>query len=146
MSIQIKRLLLIQFRLGKARKIYHYVGEFHTIKCNRLEAEYLSDCSIESLEDVPKAAQALLDKGLKQVFYYFRERGRLLRIKRKTRFLPAMRKGRECEWSGMLSLRVLSTGMLSQLNIQEMFNLPQVCHPYHLKVCRLLIHRCHLKK
>ena len=52
----------------KAEKIRPVLGRLHTLKPNRLEAELLSGVPIRCREDVEKAAQALLDTGLRRVF------------------------------------------------------------------------------
>ena len=52
----------------KAEKIRPILGKLHTLKPNKLEAELLSGISIHTMEDVEKAAQALLDTGLRRVF------------------------------------------------------------------------------
>lgn len=54
--------------IGKAKSIKSKIGLFHTLKCNRLEAEYLSDVSINSKDDVKKAADALIKLGVTNVF------------------------------------------------------------------------------
>lgn len=115
-----QKIVIDPVSIGKARKIYHYVGEFHTIKCNRLEAEYLSDCSIESLEDVPKAAQALLNKGLKQVFITLGKEGAYYASKDQQGFLPSYaKKVVNVTGAGDAFTAGIVYGMLSQLNIQE---------------------------
>ena len=52
----------------KAEKIRSILGKLHTLKPNRLEAELLSGVPIRDKADVEKAAQALLDTGLRRVF------------------------------------------------------------------------------
>ena len=52
----------------KAEKLRPILHRIHTLKPNRLEAELLSGVPIRSLEDVPKAARALLDKGVRRLF------------------------------------------------------------------------------
>lgn len=52
----------------KAEKLRPILHRVHTLKPNRLEAELLSGVPIRSLEDVPKAARALLDKGVRRLF------------------------------------------------------------------------------
>ena len=52
----------------KAEKIRPILGKIHTLKPNKLEAELLSGIPIHSDEDLEKAAQALLDTGLRRVF------------------------------------------------------------------------------
>ena len=53
---------------AKAEKIRDLLPYIHTLKPNRLEAELLSGVSIRSKEDVARAAQVLLDRGVQRVF------------------------------------------------------------------------------
>ena len=53
---------------AKAVKLLPILHKIHTLKPNRLEAELLSGVKIENTEDVKKAAQALIDKGIRRVF------------------------------------------------------------------------------
>lgn len=53
---------------AKAIKAKNFIGRFHSIKPNIMEAEILTDMKIESEEDVRKAAQIFIDKGVKRVF------------------------------------------------------------------------------
>ena len=52
----------------KAEKLLPILDRIHTLKPNRLEAELLSGVPINTPEDAPKAAQALLEKGVHRVF------------------------------------------------------------------------------
>ena len=52
----------------KAQKLLPILDRIHTLKPNRLEAALLSGVPINTKEDVPKAAQALLDKGVHRLF------------------------------------------------------------------------------
>ena len=52
----------------KAEKIRPILGKLHTLKPNKIEAELLSGVPIHTMEDVEKAAQALLNTGLRRVF------------------------------------------------------------------------------
>lgn len=52
----------------KAEKLRPILGRIHTLKPNRMEAELLSGVPIRDRADVEKAAQALLDTGLRRVF------------------------------------------------------------------------------
>ena len=52
----------------KAVKLRPILSKIHTLKPNRLEAELLSGIPIRSKEDVAKAAQVLLDMGIRRVF------------------------------------------------------------------------------
>ena len=53
---------------AKAEKLRPILHKLHTLKPNRLEAELLSGVPIRELSDVPRAAQALLDKGVHRLF------------------------------------------------------------------------------
>ena len=52
----------------KAEKLRPILHRIHTLKPNRLEAELLSGVPIREKADVPKAAKALLDKGVQRLF------------------------------------------------------------------------------
>ena len=52
----------------KAEKLMPILDKIHTLKPNRLEAEFLSGVKIKNKEDVATAAKALLDKGVHRVF------------------------------------------------------------------------------
>jgi len=63
-----KRIFIDPVSIGKAKSIKHKLHYFNTLKCNRLEAEYLSDTTIKSKQDVIKAAEILQSKGVKCVY------------------------------------------------------------------------------
>lgn len=52
----------------KAEKLLPILNRIHTLKPNRLEAELLSGIPIREKADVPKAARALLEKGVQRLF------------------------------------------------------------------------------
>jgi pseudouridine kinase len=53
---------------AKATKLHPILGKIHTLKPNRIEAELLSGVKITDDASLEKAAQALLDKGIRRVF------------------------------------------------------------------------------
>lgn len=53
---------------AKAVKVQPILGRLHTLKPNRIEAELLSGVPITDDESLARAAEALLDTGLKRVF------------------------------------------------------------------------------
>ena len=53
---------------AKAEKIRPILGKLHTLKPNRIEAELLSGVKITDGESLRRAAQTLLDTGLRRVF------------------------------------------------------------------------------
>ena len=54
--------------IGKAEKIKDLTGKIHTLKLNRLEAEYLSDLKITDDEGLRRAAGRFLESGVKNLF------------------------------------------------------------------------------
>ena len=52
----------------KAEKLRPILSKIHTLKPNRLEAELLTGIKTETLEDVAKAADKLLEMGIHRVF------------------------------------------------------------------------------
>ena len=53
---------------AKAGKLEPILGRLHTLKPNRMEAELLSGVPIRDEADIEKAAAALLDRGVEQVY------------------------------------------------------------------------------
>lgn len=51
-----------------AERIKPFVGKFHTIKPNRMEAEILSGMAIRTNEDLKRASDVLLEKGVSRIF------------------------------------------------------------------------------
>lgn len=60
---------------AKAEKVKDILPFIHTLKPNHLEAELLSGIKIESDEDVEKAADILIEKGLHRVFISMGSKG-----------------------------------------------------------------------
>ena len=59
----------------KALKIKDFIGKFHTIKPNKLEAEILSGIKISDLDSLKKCSNFFIQKGVKQVFISLGEDG-----------------------------------------------------------------------
>ena len=74
-----------------AAKIKPFVGKFHTIKPNRMEAEILSGVEIRSDDDLKRACSVILEKGVQRIFvslgedgcFYMDQQGRQLHRKLK---------------------------------------------------------------
>lgn len=60
---------------AKCQKVRDLIGYFHTIKPNKLEVEILTGIKINKDEDLNKAAEYLLHKGVKNVFITLGENG-----------------------------------------------------------------------
>ena len=54
--------------VGKAKAIKNLTGKIHTLKMNKLEAEFLSNTEIEGTTGLEKVSAWFLDKGVKRVF------------------------------------------------------------------------------
>ena len=75
-----------------AEKIKPYVGKFHTIKPNRMELEILADMPIRNDDDLKKACEIVLDKGVQRLFvslggdgcFYMDKEGRQMQRKLKS--------------------------------------------------------------
>lgn len=61
-------LFLDPVSVTKAVRAKEFIGRFHTIKPNRMEAEILSGMSIVSESDLEKAGQWFIDQGVQKVF------------------------------------------------------------------------------
>lgn len=53
---------------AKSKKVKEFIGAFHTIKPNRIEAEELSGIKINDREDAKRAIKYFLDLGIQRVF------------------------------------------------------------------------------
>jgi pseudouridine kinase len=53
---------------NKTEKIKNVLHGIHTLKPNIIEAEILSGMKIESMEDLEKATDSIIDKGVKNIF------------------------------------------------------------------------------
>lgn len=54
--------------IGKAKAIKNLTDKIHTLKMNKLEAEFLSNTKIEGIPGLEKTSAWFLDKGVKRVF------------------------------------------------------------------------------
>ncbi|GAK87897.1 pseudouridine kinase [Vibrio ponticus] len=73
----------------KAHKLLPYLGRIHTLKPNKIEAELLSGIKIDSLEQLPEVANALHDKGVKQLLISLGSQGAFSSTATEQRFIPA---------------------------------------------------------
>ncbi len=59
----------------KAEKVKTFIGDFHTIKPNKIEAEKLLGIRINTIDDMKKASMIFIDKGVKKVFLTMGNKG-----------------------------------------------------------------------
>ncbi|MBN2893875.1 MAG: carbohydrate kinase family protein [Bacteroidales bacterium] len=74
-KFQDKKIFVDFVSTSKAQKVKDFIGKFHTIKPNLIEAEALSGISYNSDKDLPKMLDYFLKKGVKQVFISLGSRG-----------------------------------------------------------------------
>lgn len=72
----------------KGRKVKDFIGAFHTIKPNRIEAEELTGIKINNNGDVEKAIKYFLDSGVKRVFISLGKDGVYYGDRENTGYLP----------------------------------------------------------
>lgn len=60
---------------AKAVKAKNCIGGFHTIKPNVMEAEILTGVTVKGDEDIRRAADIMIDRGVKQVFITLNREG-----------------------------------------------------------------------
>lgn len=70
-----KKILIDPVSIGLSYKFKDFVGSFHTLKCNKNEAEYLSNMEITDEVSLKVAGQKLIDKGLEQCFITLGSKG-----------------------------------------------------------------------
>ena len=68
-------LILDTVSTKKAAKVKDFIGRFHTIKPNKIEAEILSNMTIYSNDDLLRAGEYFLHKGVKKVFISLGSKG-----------------------------------------------------------------------
>lgn len=59
----------------KTEKIKNYIHNIHTLKPNIMEAEILSDMKISSNEDLERATEIIIEKGVKNLFVSLGSKG-----------------------------------------------------------------------
>lgn len=70
-----KDFLLDTVSTTKAKKVKDLIGYFHTIKPNKIEAEVLTGIKIQSEDDLIRAAEYFISKGVKRVFITLGDKG-----------------------------------------------------------------------
>lgn len=75
----------------KADKVKDLIGLCHTIKPNRIEAEVLTGIELNGPEDLRRASQILINKGVRRVFISLGEEGIYYADKQMGRLLPSPR-------------------------------------------------------
>lgn len=60
---------------AKAKKVKDLIGYFHTIKPNKIEAELLTGIAIKNEDDLKRASEHFLQKGVKRVFISLGDNG-----------------------------------------------------------------------
>ena len=75
MNFKDNKVFLDPVSIKKARKVKHIVGKFHTIKLNKMEAEYLSNIKIDKEDDLNRVSKYFIDQGVKRVFITLGKKG-----------------------------------------------------------------------
>lgn len=75
MNFKDSKIFLDPVSIKKARKVMDTIGKFHTIKLNKLEAEYLSNIKIKNEDDLDETSRYFMDKGVKRVFITLGKKG-----------------------------------------------------------------------
>lgn len=70
-----KDFLLDTVSTTKAKKVKDLIGYFHTIKPNKIEAEVLTGIKIHNDDDLIRAAEYFISKGVKRVFITLGDKG-----------------------------------------------------------------------
>ncbi|MBU2515585.1 winged helix-turn-helix transcriptional regulator [bacterium] len=114
------KLFLDTVSTTKTKKVKDIIGSFHTIKPNRIEAEYLTDFKIQNQTDVEKAVRFFLDKGTTNVFISLGKEGVAYGTADKTGFFK-MKTERMVNTTGAgdAFMAVLVYGYLNDIDIHE---------------------------
>ena len=73
---------------AKAVKVKEFVGNFHSIKPNKIEVEILTGVKITDNESMKKAAKILIDQGVNNVYITLGKDGIFYMNKDKNEFIP----------------------------------------------------------
>lgn len=87
-----KKIIIDPVSIGKAHKLIDMVGKFHTIKCNKNEAEFLSNMTINDEDSLKEVSRYFLDKGTSQIFITLGKKGVYYANRQEEGMLPSMAK------------------------------------------------------
>ncbi len=79
MNFKDNKIFLDPVSIKKSRKVKDIIGKFHTIKLNRMEAEFLSDMSGKTEDELYKVSKYFIQQGVKRVFITLGKNGVFLR-------------------------------------------------------------------
>lgn len=110
---------------NKAKRAKEYIGRFHSIKPNLIEAETLLDMKIEDSEDIRTAAKKFLEKGVKNVYITMGSDGVYFRNTEKEGFIkpPECIKIESATGAGDAFSALILYGMARGLDIREVASL-----------------------
>lgn len=77
--------------IRRSTKVKNLLGYFDTIKLNRHEAEYLSDMSITSRDDLARAGNYFTSRGVKNVFITLGSEGVYFKNNDTSEYIPSQR-------------------------------------------------------
>lgn len=105
---------------AKTERIRNFIGKFHTVKANRLEAETLFGKEIKNDEDLKAVGEYLLQKGVKQLFISLGEEGVFFANSEKVGKIPAFRcKVVNATGAGDAFMAGIALGFTKGLDIEE---------------------------
>ncbi len=112
----------------KALKVREFIGKFHTIKPNKLEAESLSGIEIKDDDDLERCANFFLEKGVKQVFISLGEKGVYFSNgDEKGRLAPFSTKILNTNGAGDAFMAGISHGYINEYSIEESCKIGVAC-------------------
>lgn len=107
----------------KAKKVKELIGNFHTIKPNIYETEELTGINIIENKDIEKAADILLNKGVKKVFISLGEKGVFYRDEYTKKYVSSPRiKVINATGAGDAFMAGLAYSYINDLDIDETIN------------------------
>lgn len=116
-----KRLFYDPVSANKAVRAKDYIGRFHSIKPNLIEAEVLSGMKIETEGDLRAAAEYFLDKGVKNIYITLNSEGVFFKNKEKEGFIKPAKsiKIESATGAGDAFSATILYGMAHNLEIDE---------------------------
>lgn len=120
-----KKLFFDPVSANKAHRARKVIGKFHSIKPNLIEAEVLSGIKIECEEDIRRAGEWFVDRGVENIFITLNKNGVYFKNKSKEGFIrpPECIKIESATGAGDAFSSVILLGMAKKMEIDEIARL-----------------------
>ena len=105
---------------GKAKSLINLIGKVHTLKMNKLEAEFLSDTKINNNFDLEKTSLWFINQGVKRVFITLGRKGVFYRdLQNHGSYKPAAAEIKNATGAGDAFMAGLVYGSLKNYDLEK---------------------------